>query len=160
MATFRSLVEPSYSYDGTRMVYLTEIDFMPDDANGRIDIYLVDLIDGITIDYMRGRTLVSVSTSGAQHGGTVADARFSPDGTRIVFTSTSTFGDITDTNGMIDVFVRDLVTNTTTRLSTDSGGAQLISDYSGDHADNPVFSPDGAYLMFDAQTHGVAYQQI
>ncbi len=57
----------------------------------------------------------------------------SADGTKVVFTSVATNLVPGDANGAPDVFLRDLVANTTTRVSLDAAGQEL-----------PGFAVDGA----------------
>jgi Tol biopolymer transport system component len=50
-----------------------------------------------------------------------------------------------DTNGVRDIFVRDLVTGVTTRVSVASDGSQADGD-----SDAPVISDDGRYVAFES----------
>lgn len=94
--------------------------------------------------------LVSVDPAGTQAGDAASGGSFGPgmdlsaDGRWAVFESTASNLVATDTNGVSDVFVRDLLTGQTTLVSvnaagTDSGnGASLM----------PVISDDGRYVAF------------
>ena len=62
---------------------------------------------------------------------------FSPDGTKVAFTSQATDLGPLDTNGVHDVYVRDLPT----------GASSLVSDGSGG-ASGPIFSPTGLKVAF------------
>ena len=73
---------------------------------------------------------------------------FSPDGTKIAFVSTATnlVGD--DTNGIRDVFIKDLSTGAVTRASLESNGAQATSGFPGTSGFTPHFSLDGTMVVF------------
>ena len=73
-----------------------------------------------------GRTtsLVSVSTAGAKADGRNGVALISRDGKRVAFESAATNLADGDTNGAVDVFVRDLGTGTTSRASLGPLGRQ------------------------------------
>ena len=74
--------------------------------------------------YAAQTTRVSVSSSGAQAIGNSGEDSISADGRYVAFTSDA--GNLVDwdTNGLSDVFVRDRVAGTTTRVSVSSTGAQ------------------------------------
>jgi Ca2+-binding RTX toxin-like protein len=151
----------NYSYDGERVVYLTDYSLIAGDLNGLPDIYIESLYDGLYPDPSGTPLLVSVSTTGGQHGvSNVSSPTFSPDGTKVVFAiSTGNFSSA-DTNGRADIYLRDLITNTTTQLSVEADGSQLIYNSSGAGAANPVFSPDGTMVMFMAREHNLDQPQI
>ncbi|MHB0915236.1 MAG: TolB family protein [Thermoleophilia bacterium] len=87
------------------------------DTNGVTDIYLKTVATGAI-------ERVSVSTAGAQANGVSDLPTVSADGRYVAFRSTATNLVTGDTNGVADVFVRDVQSDTTTRVSTDSAGAQ------------------------------------
>jgi Tol biopolymer transport system component len=94
-------------------------------------------------------TRVSVSTTGAQGSADSGpgDGRIasSADGRFVAFESLA--GDLTpfDTNAASDVFVRDRVTNETTRISVSSAGLEGDADSWA-----PAISLDGRYVAFDS----------
>jgi Tol biopolymer transport system component len=49
-----------------------------------------------------------------------------------------------DTNNTFDIFVRDTLTNTTTRVSVDSAGNQADRN-----SDSPSISADGRFVAFE-----------
>jgi Tol biopolymer transport system component len=91
-----------------------------------------------------GRTeLVNVSTEGQQADARVLRATVSAKGRFIAFSSAATNLVPGDTNRYADVFVRDLVTRTTTRVSVSSAGGQ------GNAASYfPSISADGRMIAF------------
>lgn len=136
-------VDPSLSPDGTKVAFTSYVPLLPIDTNGASDVYLRDLRTGTF-------TLVSTNAAGTTSAnGFSSDPVFSPDGTRIAFSSTA--GDLgpTDTNGIEDVYVRPLH-----RGRPGVGRAQLVSvnaagtDGGDDYSSSPVFSPDGTQLAF------------
>ena len=78
------------------------------------------------------------SGTGPAHGTAVSD-----DGTLVVFTAAA--GNLVpgDTNGLRDVFVRDLAADTTRRVSVATGGAQADQP-----CEYPRVSGDGRYVCF------------
>lgn len=109
------------------------------DTNGRDDIFVRDLQAGLT-------TRASVSSTGAQGNDTSFDLAMSADARYVVFRSAATNLVSGDTNGKIDIFVRDRQTNTTTRISVATGGAQGTG---GDCAWTSI-SSDGRYVVYQS----------
>jgi Ca2+-binding RTX toxin-like protein len=72
-----------------------------------------------------------------------ANPKFSSDGTKIVFASNATNLVAGDTNGVSDIFIKDLVTGTITRVSTDASGGQATG-----YSSLPAFSADGTKIAF------------
>ena len=87
------------------------------DANGNYDVFLKDLLTGVT-------TCVSVDPSGIPANAGSRFPSLSADGRFIAFSSDATNLVSGDTNGVSDVFVRDMQTGLTTRISVDSSGVQ------------------------------------
>jgi len=86
---------------------------------------------------------VSTDFAGGQgNSGSYAPA-LSPDGTKVAFASLSSNLVPGDTNGSLDIFVKDLTTGTVTRVSTDVAG-----DQSNHNSFGAVFSPDGSKIAF------------
>ncbi|MBI5870757.1 MAG: PD40 domain-containing protein [Actinobacteria bacterium] len=132
----------SVSADGHFVAFASSAILVPDDTNERADIYVKDVLTG-TI------TRVSTSSTGAQ---AITESpllgclnpSISADGRFVAFdTKSSTLVD-GDTNSNWDVFVKDMLTGVTTRVSTDSTGAQVSS---GSYAS---ISGDGRYVAFES----------
>jgi len=87
---------------------------------------------------------VSVSSNGEQANAGSERASVSADGRFAVFTSYATNLVRHDTNGIADVFVRDLRRHDTSRVSVNSHGEQA----NGGSAIDPQISPDGRYVVF------------
>ena len=90
-------------------------------------------------------TRVSVADGGGNANNNSDSAAISSDGRYVAFASDAT--DLlpagTDTNGVTDIFRRDLQTNTTIRVSVSTAGAQA-----NDYSYNPSISGDGRYVVF------------
>ena len=86
---------------------------------------------------------VSVDPSGNDADGASKNAWMSADGRFVVFDSLATNLVPGDVNGFQDIFVRDLLTNTTERVSVDSSGAEADGDSSGSS-----ISDDGRIVVF------------
>jgi trimeric autotransporter adhesin len=117
LGNFSSL-SPTISPDGQNVAFVSQADnLIADDTNFDYDIYVKNLASGVI-------TRVSTSSSGVQANGASDIPRFTPDGQKILFTSSASNLVAGDTNGKIDLFMKDLVTGVVTRLSTDSAGQQ------------------------------------
>jgi archaellum component FlaF (FlaF/FlaG flagellin family) len=114
---------------------------VPGDTNDAYDVFLRDRVAGTT-------ERVSVSDTGAQGD---ADGSFgssvSRDGRYVVFMSAADNLVEGDTNGSIDVFVRDRVAGTTRRVSVSSTGEQ--SDAPSSVSSTSV-SASGRFVVFDS----------
>src|SRR5262249_25119767 len=82
--------------------------------------------------------LVSVSTTGIEGNGGSYPPSLSADGVFATFKSYANNLVPGDTNGWVDVFVRNCKNNTTERVSVDSNGVQANGD-----SDHPSISADG-----------------
>jgi Tol biopolymer transport system component len=113
---------PSLSADGRYVAFESNAPgLVPGDGNGVRDVFVHDLQTGTTIR-------ASVGNAGQEGDGDSLDAAISPDGRYVAFESAATNLVAGDTNGVWDVFVRDLVAGTTVSVSVDSAGAQGNGD--------------------------------
>ncbi len=95
---------PVFSPDGTKVAFASFANnLVAGDTNGTQDIFVKDLVTGAV-------TRVSTSAAGAQSNNYSIDAAFSPDGTKLVFTSNAGNLVAGDTNGVPDIFIKDLAT--------------------------------------------------
>jgi hypothetical protein len=132
-------VAHSISADGRFVVFESDAtNLVVGDTNGCTDIFVHDRVTGAT-------TLVSVDSSGVQGIGPSWHASISADGRYVAFHSEA--GNLVsgDTNGYADVFVRDLVAGTTTRVSVNSSGGQASPNSLA-----PSISADGRYVAFES----------
>jgi len=85
-------------------------DLAPGDTNNVTDVFVRDLVNGTNI-------LVSIGTDGGCANGVSGESAMTPDGRHVAFASTASNLVPGDTNGLRDIFVRDLVTGVTTLAS-------------------------------------------
>jgi Tol biopolymer transport system component len=114
-------------------------DLVAGDGNGTWDVFVRDLVAGITVR-------ASVDSSGGDPNGSSDWPAFSADGHVVAFESTASDLVAGDQNGLQDVFVRDLITGTTVRASVDTGGG----DPNGDSYAPTTLSADGRYVAFSS----------
>src|SRR5918997_614490 len=96
--------------------------------------------------------LVSVASSGEQGNLDSHHASISDDGRFVAFASSADNLVEGDTNGVLDVFVRDLQAGTTERVSVDSAGNQQNDQQQrdGDTFCGLDISADGRYVAFSS----------
>ena len=136
---------PSYfssiSADGRYVAFTSDAtNMIPGDTNGVGDIFVRDLPTNTT-------TCVSLDSGGNQGNGPSYFPVISADGAFVVFVSSA--GNLVpdDTNGIPDVFVRDLHAGVTTRVNLDSSGNQVESQgFTG--SGPPSISADGRFVAF------------
>ncbi|HCA95258.1 MAG TPA: hypothetical protein DEP38_11580, partial [Cyanobacteria bacterium UBA9226] len=87
--------------------------------------------------------LVSMATDGTVGNNLSFNPSISADGRYVVFSSDASNLVSGDTNNAPDIFVRDLQTNTTRRISLATDGTQ-----GNDYSYNPSISADGRYVAF------------
>lgn len=108
----------SISADGRYVVFDSSAsNLVPNDSNGQIDAFIRDRRAGTT-------RIVSVRSNGNQGNGASYEPKIAANGRFVVFTSEASNLVSGDTNAARDVFIRDLVTNTTRRVSLTSAEAQ------------------------------------
>jgi len=90
-------------------------------------------------------TRVSTATDGSQGNGSSFVPAISADGRYVAFYSDASNLVAGDTNGARDVFVRDLQTGETTRVSVSGSGAEANGDSFA-----PALSSDGRYVAFSS----------
>jgi len=128
---------PSVSADG-RFVAFGSVawNLVLGDTNGVADIFVHDRLTGTT-------ERVSVDSSGDEANAACDIARVSADGRFVAFHTPASILVLGDTNGASDVFLHDLTTGATVRVSVDSSGTE------GDAASGgPSISSDGRYIAF------------
>jgi len=135
----RDSYSPSISADG-RFVAFTSLasNIVPGDTNNTFDIFVRDRLTNTT-------TRVSVDSAGNQGNSFSNSPSISADGRFVAFTSEASNIVPGDTNSKPDIFVRDRLTNTTTRVSVDSAGNQ-----GNDGSNSPSISADGRFVAFNS----------
>jgi Tol biopolymer transport system component len=128
----------SISADGRFVAFVSEAsNLVPGDTNGTSDIFVHDRSTGLT-------TRVSVDSAGRQANGPSFIPSISADGRFVAFASDASDLVPGDTNGARDVFVHDLETGVTTRVSVNSAGGQ------GGGSGDPSISADGRFVAFES----------
>ncbi|HEX6011675.1 MAG TPA: hypothetical protein VFY87_07705, partial [Geminicoccaceae bacterium] len=132
------------SSDGRFLVFQSAAtNLVPNDANGVFDAFIRDRQEGTT-------DLVSVADDGTRGNGSSTGPFVSDDGRIVSFTSNATNLVPGDTNGVLDVFVRDLQEGTTTRVSraVDGGHTNGFSIV-------VTMSNDGRYVVYRSNATNV-----
>ena len=106
--------------------------------NNTSDIFVRDTLTNTT-------TGVSVDSEGNQVNASSSHSSISTDGRCVAFSSRASNLVPGDTNNSRDIFVRDTLTNTTTRVSLDSAGNQA-----NEGANNPSISVSGRFVAFSS----------
>ena len=136
----------SMSADGLLQVFETDVPLAEDDTNGVVDVYVRDNYNGWVFR-------VSVGTGpipgvGAPQGDQPSGlGSISPDGRHILFRTRNSF-DPTDTNGVSDLYVRDIGSGITSLVTVGPDDQRLDCEC----APLPVgrFSGDGRFIAFSA----------
>jgi Tol biopolymer transport system component len=109
------------------------------DSNLKRDVFVRDLLN-------RTNLLVSVNTNRVAGNNISGSPALSADGRFVAFQSLASDLVANDSNKTNDVFVRDLVSGTTTLVSLDQAGA-----FSGTNSSfSPAISADGRYVAFQS----------
>jgi Tol biopolymer transport system component len=128
---------PAISGDGRFVAFYSDAtNLVANDTNGARDVFVRDLGTGGTIR-------ASVSSSGAEANGDSFAPALSADGRYVAFSSAATNLVDGDTNDANDIFIRDLQTSTTTRVSVGFDGSQANGG-----SDQPSLSGDGRLVAF------------
>ena len=130
---------PAISDDGRMVAFQS---FAPNlaagDWNGTWDVFVTDRVTRLT-------TVVSAAANGTIGNGPSVQPSISGDGTRIAFASSASNLVATDTNGVQDVFVRNLQTGTVRLVSRLPQGALGNAD-----SRRPALSGNGQWIAFES----------
>ena len=127
------------SSDGNLAAFASDAtNLVAGDTNGVADVFVKNRVTGLV-------ERASVDSGGLEANGPSSEPCLSADGRYVAFSSLATNLVPGDTNGVADIFLRDLSTGTTTRVSVDSAGLQA------DGASlRPSLSGTGAFVAFDS----------
>jgi Tol biopolymer transport system component len=130
-------LDATISDDGNLVAFSsTAFDLIASDANGASDVFVRDLTAGTT-------TRASITATGGEGDTASQEPVISGDGRFVAFSSLSTNMVAGDTNNVSDVFLRDRVAGTTTRVSVSSVGGEANRACLG-----PSLSRDGRFISF------------
>ena len=136
--------DPSISSDGRYVAFESDADNLVVSDNGfYYDVYVHDRQTGTT-------TRVSDGLAGIQGNGHSYSPSISADGRYVAFESFAINLVAVDGNGTADVFVHDLQTGTTTRVSVASGGVE-----GNGGSNSPSISADGRYVAFGSDANNL-----
>ncbi len=128
------------------------------DTNNQNDVFVRDTCAGVSMGCTPSTIRASVGASGAEGNGLSSFASISGDGRFVAFQSSASNLVAGDTNGAMDVFVRDTCagaagcTPTTVRVDVGTGGAEANGA-----SDAPSISTSGRFVSFrSAATNLVA----
>lgn len=126
---------PSVSSDGRYVAFYSDSPrLVPGDTNGTVDVFVRDTVAGTT-------RRISVSSTGVQARGGSLEPVISADGRSVAFYSSAPNLVPGKTNGLWGVFVHDLASGATTRVS-------VATDGSIGSGAQPSISNDGRYVAF------------
>ena len=130
----------SLSSDGRFVAFVSMGELLPSDSSGNADVYVMDRETAAL-------TLETPALHRASRHGASGHPRLSGDGRYLVFESDA--ADLVggpDTNNTLDVFVRDRLLRTTTRVNS------AAADAEGNHrSEAPAISDNGAMLAFESR---------
>ena len=136
--------DPAISADGRFAAFdsdATNLD--PADTDVFADVFVRDLQANTTILVSRATGSSGVKGNSASSGPAIsANGRF------VAFHSWASNLGPADTNGVIDVFVRDLQANTTTLVSRATGSSGVQGNVG---SSSPAISADGRFVAFESQ---------
>jgi Tol biopolymer transport system component len=141
-----SSLNASISDDGRFVAFESfATNLVKQDTNSKRDVFVRDLVANTT-------TRVSVSSSGTQADDQSVFADISGSGNQVAFASSATNLVSGDTNGYLDVFVRNLNTSNTVRVSVKNNGGQAT----GGPSTRPSISNTGRYVAFSSDATNLA----
>ena len=136
-------IQAGMSADGRYVVFASDAADLVANDSGNLDIFVRDRQTGTT-------ERVSIASDGTPAGAPSLFPAISGDGRYVVFQSDATNLVSPDTNAT-DIFLRDRVTGTTTRVSVASGGAPGNGD-----SETPSISANGRYVTFTSLADNLA----
>jgi Tol biopolymer transport system component len=136
--------QPAVSANGRYVAFTSAADdLVAADSNASSDIFVADLLTG-TI------TRTSVTSRGTQANGPSYNPSISADGHLVSFTSDATNLVSGDQNHTSDVFVHNLASGRTTRVSVSSSGRDQNAGVPLPFTEFSDLSGDGHYVVFDS----------
>lgn len=135
--------QPSISADGRFVAFESfASNLVEGDTNETDDVFVRDRQTGTTVR-------VSVDADGNEGDGYSSSAAISADGSFVAFASGSSNLVAGDTNGVQDIFVHDLASGTTERVSVSTVGEEGNAN-SSSLGSPPAISADGRFVAFES----------
>ncbi|MGO8929843.1 MAG: TolB family protein [Limisphaerales bacterium] len=116
-------------------------DLVAGDTNNATDVFVRDMVNGVTM-------LASISTNGQVGNGASRSPTITPDGRYVAFVSAANNLVSGDTNGIPDIFVRDLQQQVTTLMSAGACATNAYPADPGGSSEAPEISADGRFVAF------------
>jgi Tol biopolymer transport system component len=136
--------KPSISSDGRYVAFISDAsNLVADDSNASQDVFVYDRQAG---EIRR----VSVASDGTQGNNRSYDTKISANGQWVVFASDASNLVTGDTGPYSDVFVTNLQTNQTRRISVGLEGAEAAGSSSA-----PSISDDGRFIAFESNANNL-----
>ncbi len=130
---------PAISSDGHYVAFASNAtNLVSGDTNNQIDIFLKNTQTGAI-------QRVSTDNNGVESNNISSSPSVSADGRYVAFLSAASNLVANDTNGMVDLFIKDTQTGAIQRVSTDSSGNQ-----SNNHTTSGMISADGQHIVFSS----------
>jgi Tol biopolymer transport system component len=130
---------PAISADGMKVAFISDgNNLVPGDTNGAYDVFERDLTTGVT-------TRVSVTSQGRQTNGGLGRVTMSADGRLVAFQSDAWNLVPNDNNLVQDIFIHDLRSGKTRRVSLSSTGVEADA-----YSANAAISSNGNVVAFES----------
>ncbi|HEV2565366.1 MAG TPA: hypothetical protein VGU19_09805 [Microvirga sp.] len=139
-----------FTSDGHYSIFYSFADnLVPGDFNSQLDIFRKDLKTG---EIIRVSTHVGGTQISAGVPTNAYELDISPDGRYVLFSTTAKLVN-EDTNGLEDVYMKDLTSQAITRIAGGGGALEpfngrFVETYKG--SASARFSPDGKYVVFES----------
>ncbi len=128
---------PSLSADGSAIAFASQAEnLLPGDLNAASDVFRYNSND-------RTVELLSLSSQGAQANAASYSPAMAANGRLVAFTSLATNLDAADTNGLPDIYLRNLDSGATLRVSRPPDGSPANG-----WSDQAQLSADGRFVLF------------
>jgi len=148
-ANERSL-DPDISADGRYVVFASQASDLAEGDRVCTPLGVPDCEDVFRHDRTTGETvLVSANTLGIPGNASSINPAVSADGRYVAFSSLASDLVANDTNGDNDIFVRDMVSGSTERISVRANGSETSDGFG---SNNPTISDDGRRVAFDSDS--------
>lgn len=132
-------IDPAINSDGRYTAFTSGVQLTATDTNAYSDVFVYDRTS-------LAPELLSLRTNGTLGNSHSNMPDISDDGTVVAFASSASTLVPSDTNGDADIFVRDRVAGTTTRISVSSTGAQA-----NNRSTSPAISANGNWITYSSR---------